>query len=440
MSNTSSGQFLAELITERLIKSQAAQSSILEDLARDALNNAIDLGMPDNQLEEWKYVDLPELYRLDLKPLEKLDFNDHGIQLMQKESELYQFVPAQINLINGQIVPGLSKVSDHLGIHHHSLTEVYQAKTAFFESHFNRLAEKSAFNLLNTGFCEGGLVLDLPPHHDPKEILLIQNYSIPDSASSSLLSPRLLLRLGANAHLKLVLVLNGEECPRTYLNNLLGEIYLSPNSSLELTLIQNEASRAYHLSEFSFALEEEANLKINHFCLGGAFSKSKIMVDLRGKHAQAELNGLYALGGSAHSHNQIAVNHIAPHTLSKQFYKGVLSGTARGEFTGTINVAKEALKTDASQLNQNLLLSEKAHIDTRPQLQISADDVKCGHGASIGQLAEEQIFYFQTRGLSRADAQKILTFGFAEEIIEKVHPPELIAKLNNFVMNNLGLS
>lgn len=206
---------------------------------------------------------------------------------------------------------------------------------------------------------------------------------------------------------------------QSYLSNSVLEVDLEENSELTLYKLQNESEKAFHFG--GVYVEQGENSKFTHhnFALGGLLARSEIHCDLE-TAAECELNGLYLGKNRQHLDNHTRINHNKPDGISREFYKGILNDRARGVFQGRVVVAENAQKTDSQMNNRNLLLSADAEIDTKPQLEIYADDVKCAHGMTIGQLEEKSIFYLQSRGIDEETAKHILTFAFANEMVDKV--------------------
>ena len=184
----------------------------------------------------------------------------------------------------------------------------------------------------------------------------------------------------------------------------------------------------------------DSDFEFNSFSFGALSSRDDINIDLREEAASAQVNGLYVVNQDRKSHHKVCINHLAAHTESQQLFKGLLQDQARAEFNGLIDVARDAQKINAEQLNNNLLLSKHAHIDSRPQLNILADDVKCAHGSTVGMLDPEELFYLQSRGLTEAEAKAILTYSFCQEIINKIDIESGRNYASNLAFSSLGSS
>ena len=220
--------------------------------------------------------------------------------------------------------------------------------------------------------------------------------------------------------------------------NAVTEIVAGKNAVVDHYKIVREPDQAYHVGTTHIHLGRDSSVSSHVVTLSGALVRNDVIAELDGEGALCTLNGLYITRDRSHVDNHLRVEHIKPHCDSREYYKGILDGHSRAVFTGRINVRENAQKTDAKQTNMNLLLSEDAQIDTNPQLEIFADDVKCTHGATIGQMDEDAIFYLQSRGIPEDDARGVLLLAFAQESVDQVRPEPLRSRLQDAVRDLLG--
>ncbi|MBK9214775.1 MAG: Fe-S cluster assembly protein SufD [Chloracidobacterium sp.] len=218
------------------------------------------------------------------------------------------------------------------------------------------------------------------------------------------------------------------------------QIIVEDNASLTHYRVQRESDEAFHYGVTEASMGRDSRYDLTSINLGSAISRHDIDAKFTAEGGEAWVDGLYMLGGSQHSDTHSVIDHTVPNCTSHQNYKGVLDGKSRGVFNGKVFVRENAHGTDAQQQNKNLLLSNDARVDTKPQLEIFNDDVKCAHGATVGQLEEEELFYLLTRGLPESLARNLLTYGFAEEIINKIGITAIKAELDATVLNRLGTS
>jgi Fe-S cluster assembly protein SufD len=278
---------------------------------------------------------------------------------------------------------------------------------------------------LNTMLTEDGLAIDVPAGTDAGRLHLIHI-----AASAGDFHPRHIVRMGEGARLTVVETSAGDAASLT---NVVTEIHLAPGAHLTHVRVQQEAVSAFHVSTVYADVGAGGTYDSFALTLGGRLSRIEMHVDLNGAGATAHLNGANILAGSQHADFTSVIGHRAPNGTSRQTVKNVLNGRSRGVFQGRIEVARDAQKTDGYQMNQALLLSAEAEIDCKPELEIFADDVKCSHGATVGELDAEQMFYLRTRGVPEAEARTMLVRAFLSELLETVADETIRGWLNGIV-------
>jgi Fe-S cluster assembly protein SufD len=317
-----------------------------------------------------------------------------------------------------------------------SLAEVLASGGSALEEHLTRHAadyRDHALVALNTAFIEDGAFVEIPKGVVlPKPLYLL---FLSDAAAVPIVSyPRNLIILGRESQATLIesyLGLGlasssktaeagrpGSEAPS--FTNTVTEIAVGEGAVLSYHRIQQQRDTAFHFGRLQIRQERSSSVTTHSIATGGAIAREEVMSLLDGEGAEATLNGLYVVTGHQHADNQTTLDHAKPHCSSREVYKGVLDGESSAVFNGKIIVRKDAQKTDSKQSNKNLLLSEKAIIDTKPALEIYADDVRCTHGATIGQIDPEAIFYLRSRGIGREEARDILTYAFANDVLEGI--------------------
>jgi Fe-S cluster assembly protein SufD len=229
---------------------------------------------------------------------------------------------------------------------------------------------------------------------------------------------RSLFILGENSQATIAEQFGGLGVP--YFTNAVTEIVLGEGAILDHYKVQEENDRAFHIASTHVHQQKASNFSTHYIGLGGALVRNEVHVRLDAEGCEATVNGLYMASGTQHMDNFTVIDHAKPHCASHELYKGILDGKAHGVFNGKIFVRQDAQKTDAKQTNQTLLLSDDATINTKPQLEIFADDVKCTHGATVGQLAADAIFYLRSRGIGEREARSLLTFAFANDIVSRI--------------------
>jgi Fe-S cluster assembly protein SufD len=294
--------------------------------------------------------------------------------------------------------------------------------------------DATPFVTLNTAFLQDGAFVYLPDGvdlDDSIEILFIATETKP-----ALISPRNLIVVGRKSRVSIVETYVGTT-DVAYLTNAVTEIVAGDESVIEHDKLQNEQLNSYHVAMIFACMGSRAQFTSNSIAFGGSIVRNNVSVILDGERSECTLNGLSLGTGKQVIDNHTTIDHAKPNCASHELYKAILDGAARGVFNGKIFVRPDAQKTDAKQTNKSLLLSDDATIDTKPQLEIFADDVKCTHGATVGQLDAEQIFYLRSRGIGEVEAKDILTFAFAGDVVARVHVEPLKRKLEMLVHGRL---
>ncbi|MBZ5581076.1 MAG: Fe-S cluster assembly protein SufD [Acidobacteriia bacterium] len=293
--------------------------------------------------------------------------------------------------------------------------------------------DQNAFVALNTAFLNGGLFLRIPRGtvvEGPIEVV----YSV-DGQVGNLphVGPRMLVVAGADTQFTLIERYTGQG---RYLTNAVTEIVAGEGAVIDHYKVQHESGEAFHIGSLFANLGRSVNFSATSIAMGGALVRNDVNVTLS-EGTEATLNGLYVVNGSQHVDNHTTIDHAKPHGTSHELYKGILDGKAGAVFNGRIMVRKDAQKTDSKQTNKNLVLSDEAVINTKPELQIFADDVRCTHGATIGQLDAESMFYLQSRGIGKDDARNLLTYAFAQDIVDRIKVQSLRDSLERILFEKL---
>ena len=258
-----------------------------------------------------------------------------------------------------------------------------------------------------------------------------------DDNEPMLSSPRNLITTEEGSEVNIIMNYSGIS-EKTYLSNIATDVIAAGNAIVNIYKIQNENENSFHLEKVN--VQQEGSSRFNHHSMtfGGSIVRNDINSFLNGENCECHYYGLYLGNGKQHIDNHTFVDHAKPNCMSNELYKGILDGDARGVFSGKILVRPDAQKTNAYQSNKTILLSDKAVIDTKPQLEIFADDVKCSHGATIGRLDETAYFYIRSRGVPAEHAKSMLIRAFANDVIESVKIPELKEKLNHMIFDHLN--
>jgi Fe-S cluster assembly protein SufD len=393
---------------ERREKGLAGDRPALRRLRRSAIERFGQIGFPGPRNEDWKFTSLTPFLRTDF--LAPPEGGDRPTLLGGSQS-----------LPEGVLVLGLAEALERCP----ELVEPHLGAVADFRD--------QPFVALNTAFWRDGAFVYFPPGTVVEGPIYLNNLvSVHNTESPYLWYRRALVVLGRGAQATVVEGYSGLPVP--FATNAVSEVVLGESARLDHYKVLEEPAAAFHFAATQVVLARESNFATHFIGLGGRLVRNEVRVRFDGEHAEATVNGLYQAGGAQHVDNFTVIDHARPHCASHELYKGVLDGKARGVFNGKIYVRQDAQKTDAKQTNKTLLLSDDATINTKPQLEIYADDVKCTHGATVGQLDEEQLFYLRSRGIGLEEARALLTFAFANDVIGRVKVPALRERLEQALL------
>lgn len=402
--------------------------SALHRVRSAAMERFAELGFPTLRDEEWRFTNVAPLAQV---PFALADRPDQLPTLDRFRPFLFESAKChRLVFVNGRFAPELSAVGIlPPGVVVSSLATVLEKHAGLVQPYLAQHVDyqEHAFTALNTAFLHDGACVLVPKGCVLAEPIHVLCVSMPAN-EPQMAHPRHLLVADVNSQAQIVesYVTLGEGVAFT---NTVTETVLKENAVIEHTKLQQESERTFHIATLQVHQERSSNFTSHALSLGGGLVRNEINAVLDAEGCECTLNGLYLASGRQLIDNHTRIDHAKPHCASHELYKGILDGQSRGVFNGKIYVHPDAQKTDAKQTNQTLLLSSDAQIDTKPQLEIFADDVKCTHGATIGQLAEEMIFYLRSRGIGRDEARGILTFAFANDILSRLRIAPLRAQL-----------
>jgi Fe-S cluster assembly protein SufD len=389
---------------------------------------------PHTKMEEWRHTNIAVLAETGYAPL--AGATAHG--LTRDGIAAWSFASQgwpELVFVDGYFAADLSSVEAlPEGITALSLHDALAGpEAAHAEQHLNRyLQERNAYTALNSALIQDGLYLRAAKNAAPSapvHALYLTSARPADTAAHV----RSLVILEQGAQVQLIETHAAVPGAPRCLNNLVTEIALAPNARLEHYKTVSEAEAGNHLSTVEARLDRDSYYGAYGFSMQGQIVRNQVCVRLEGENAECNLVGLYLNDRDRLLDNALDITHVAPHCRSRILYKGILGDSSKAVFAGKVHVHREAQQTDSDQLSNNLLLSDSATIDAKPQLEIYADDVKCTHGATIGSPPEEVVFYFRARGIGEAMARAMLTYGFADEIVEEVKIDPLTQRLNAYI-------
>jgi Fe-S cluster assembly protein SufD len=387
----------------------------------DGLHRFLSLGFPTARDEEWRFTSVAPIAERTFTLATSLPADASNVDVAP--FRLPGASSAELVFVNGHYVAALSRQGAlPKWACAESLAPVLASRVHEVEPHLARVApfERHAFVALNTAFLDDGARIHLPAGtilQQPIHLLFIATNAI--DGHPIMVHPRVLISLGANSQASIVETYAGPG-GATYLTNVVTEVVLGENAVLDHYTLQYEGADAYHVGAIHVHAQRSATYAAHSISLGGALTRNDVRASLNGEGVECTLNGLYAADGQRLVDNHTTIDHAQPHCGSREIYKGILADHARGVFNGKIIVRPDAQKTDAKQTNRALLLSENAQINTKPQLEIFANDVKCTHGAAVGQLDDEALFYLRSRGLSDTAARHLLIRAFAADVLSRL--------------------
>ncbi len=402
----------------RLRERNAAEPRWLQSLREDAFARFCQAGFPTTKDEDWRFTNVSAIAQTSFSAAP-----DCRHQLEQRDLEPY-FIPGaacRLVFINGRFAPQFSDTSALPGnVKAGGLLEVITSVADGLEPHLGRYVniQRDSFCALNNALFEDGAYVHIPRRVVLEAPIYCLFVSVP-GGDPAMVHPHNLIIAGAESQASVVEDYVSLGNGKTF-SNVVTEVVAGDDAVFSHYMIEREDLESYNVSTLRIQQGRAANVTSHSVLLGGALVRNNVHPVLAGEGAECLINGLFLGKDRQHVDNYMLVEHALPHGSSRQFYNGILDGQAHGVFHGRIIVHKDAQKTDAKQTNRNLLLSDDAQIDTKPQLEIYADDVKCTHGATIGQIEENALFYMRSRGIDEASARRLLLFAFASECLERM--------------------
>jgi Fe-S cluster assembly protein SufD len=414
---------------------QSRLNSGLTDLRADAFTTFQKLGLPSNKNEEYKHTPIT-------RELEKTFVFGNPVAAPTKtgidsflipniEANVLVFINGVFSKENSTIISPASEVTIQ------NLEDVIATNNQFVVQHLGKLADfkADAFTAWNTAAWTSGVFIHVPKNKVVEKPIII--YHISDSSNGEVATiQRNLIVVEQSAEVTVIEKFDTVDGSPVF-SNLVTEVAVDENAGFNLYSIQNDAGKRFQFGQTTIHQENSSRVNTFTFTLNGKVVRNNLQLILDGEGIESHMYGLYLIGGDTLADNHTVVDHKKPNSFSNELYKGVMDGTSRGVFNGKIYVRPQAQKTNAFQSNRNVLLSDKATVNTKPQLEIWADDVKCSHGCTSGQLDEEALFYLRSRGISKETAQAMMLYAFAGEVLENVKHPVLKEYLDNLISERL---
>jgi Fe-S cluster assembly protein SufD len=389
----------------------------LHSIRTAAMDRFAEFGFPTVRDEEWRFTNIAPLLRQPFRHADSFEVSVDALErIVPDAGPCHRLV-----FVNGRFAPQLSsRLPLPQGVIAGDLASAIHAHSEAIREHLTRSVphEQHAFVTLNTAFIDDGAYISLPRGQVLREPIHLVFVATADG-EPAVCHPRNLIVADVNTQATIVESYVGVDGTTTF-TNAVTEVVAAENAVIDHYKVQRENLTSFHVASMNVRLGRGGNFSSQNIVLGGRSVRNDVNAYLGAEGSECTLNGLYVGSGQQLIDNHTRIDHAKPHCASHELYKGILDGQARGVFNGKIYVHVDAQKTDAKQTNKTLLLSDEAVIDTKPQLEIFADDVKCTHGATIGQLAAEAIFYLRSRGIRHADARSLLMFAFANDIVDRI--------------------
>lgn len=412
-------------------------NSDLHEIRTKALQNFEKLGFPTKKLEAWKYTSLNSVLKEDYSIFPDRDASVEFADV--KKYFIHEIDSYKIVFVDG-------KYSSFLSTTTHDGKDVCLLSAAFskekykpiVEKYFNKIAKQDNLTSLNTAFATEGAFIHIPKNVEVEKPIQIINFTT-GKEHATMLQPRNLIIVEQNAHVQIIerhQNLNNN----AVLTNSVTEIYTDTHATVDYYKIQNDNNDASLVDNTYIEQQKESTCSVHTFSFGGNITRNNLNFYQKGEHINSILKGITIIEGKQHVDHHTLVNHIEPNCESHQDYKGIYADRSTGVFNGKVIVEKEAQKTNAYQQNNNVLISDKATINAKPQLEIFADDVKCSHGCTIGQLDDQALFYMQQRGIPKKEAKALLMYAFANTVLESVKIPEVKKRITKLIANKLGVN
>lgn len=410
----------------------------LHEVRSHAIKNFENKGFPSKKEEAWKYTSLNAILKNDFSVFPK---KENAIEFKDvKKFFLHEIDTYKVVFIDGIFSSFLSSTThDGLDVCLMSSALTKPKYKMVIDNYFNQIASKEeSLTSLNTAFSLEGAYINIPKSKVVEKPIEIIYFSTGNEAAL-MVQPRNLIIVGENAHVQIVerhQSLNSNPV----LTNSVTEIFAQKRAIVDYYKVQNDVQTANLIDNSYIAQKQESRVAVHTFSFGGNITRNNLNFYHQGERIDSTLKGITIIGNKQHVDHYTLVQHATPNCESHQNYKTILHDNSTGVFNGKIFVEKEAQKTDAFQQNNNILIGDKATINAKPQLEIFADDVKCSHGCTIGQLDESAMFYMQQRGIPKKEAKALLMYAFTSEVTNSVKIPELKAKIGRIIADKLGVN
>ena len=412
-------------------------NSTVHDIRSEAMKTFEAEGFPSKRQEDWKYTSLNSVLKHDYSVFPKqenaLEFKD------VKKYFIHEIDSYKIIFIAGHSSSHLSQTThDGLDVCLMSSALNKPKYRIMIENYFNKIAQKDGLSSLNTAFSAEGAYIHVPKNKLVDKPIQIIHFST-GNETAIMLQPRNLIVVDENSHVQII-ERHQSLTDNAVLTNSVTEIFANKRAIVDYYKIQNDRENTSLIDNTFINQKQQSLAKVHTFSFGGKLIRNNLHFYQNGEHIDSTMKGITIIGDKQHVDHNTLVHHIEPNCESHQDYKGIFGDSSTGVFNGKVIVEKLAQKTNAFQANNNILLSDKASINTKPQLEIFADDVKCSHGCTIGQLDDSARFYLRSRGSPEKEARALLMFAFSNNVLDSVKIPEIKNRITKIIASKLGVS
>ena len=418
-------------------ENQVDLDAYVHDIRGEAIKTFEDKGFPSKKEEDWKYTSLNAVLKHDYSVFPKqenaLEYSD------VKKYFIHDIDSYKIVFIDGKYSSHLSQTThDGMDICLMSAALTKPKYRLVIENYFNKAATKDSIPSLNTAFSNEGAFIHIPKNKLVGKPIQILHFST-GNESAIMLQPRNLIVVEENSHVQII-ERHQSLTNNPVLTNSVTEIFAKKRAIVDYYKVQNDNDNASLIDNTFFNQWQESHCSVHTFSFGGKLTRNNLNFYQHGERIDSTLKGITIIGDKQHVDHNTLVHHFEPNCESHQDYKGVFGDNSTGVFNGKVVVEKEAQKTNAFQANNNVLISDNATVNAKPQLEIFADDVKCSHGCTIGQLDDKALFYLRSRGIPEKEANALLMYAFSNNVLNSVKILELKKRINKLIANKLGVS
>ena len=417
-------------------ENQTNIDSYVHDIRSEAIKQFESIGFPTKKLENWKYTSLKKLLNNDYSVLPQLnnvlEFKDIRKYLID-DIDSYKII-----FVDGKYCSHLSETT-HEGMDICILSAALSQPKyeLIIENYFNKITNDDGITSLNTAFSNEGAFVHIPKNKFVEKSIQIIHFST-GNESSLMFQPRNIIVVDENSQVQIIERHQSLSENKVFTNSVT-EIYAEKKSIIDYYKIQNDNLQSSLIDNTYVNQERNSTFSMHTFSFGNELIRNNLNISQNGQFIETTIKGVTIIGEQQHVDHNTLINHNKPNCNSHQDYKGIYNNKSTGVFNGRVLVNKQAQKINAFQSNNNVLLSDKATINAKPQLEIYADDVKCSHGCTVGQLDKNALFYLKSRGIPQKEATALLMYGFANNILESVKIPEIKTRINHLIANKLGV-